>query len=119
MKQREIREGAMRAVIFQSGEWWVGQILDQDIATQAKTKPDPLYELGRTLAGRMLRSEGLPQAAVLPGAPRRFWDMFASGTDVPFEVGVWKDRDGRIISIPNLEVREAEMEIGRPEGGNA
>lgn len=38
----------MQAVVFQEGEWWVGQCVEKDIAVQSKTEGGVLEEFRRT-----------------------------------------------------------------------
>jgi hypothetical protein len=68
----------LHAVAFQNGHLWVAQCLEYDIATQASSLPDLLYDLKRTLGAHMLiaREEKLAPFANIPRAPQRFWEMY-------------------------------------------
>lgn len=95
----------IRAVLFQSHGWWVAQCLEYDIATQARTQADLLYELERIIVGHFLVSAEMGRRPFerLPRAPRRYWEMYdcakpmtsrsLSGWQVPFE------------ALPEIEVR--------------
>jgi len=68
----------IRAILFQEEDWWVAQCLEYDIAAQARTQTDLLYELERILVGHVLVSakKGLQPFEKLPKAPRRYWAMY-------------------------------------------
>src|SRR5438094_297263 len=74
----------VRAVIFKEGDWWVGQYLEYDIAAQAKTVNDLIYELQRTLVAHIVinKKEGREPFANLEQAPKRYWNMFYQGIKV-------------------------------------
>lgn len=69
---------AIRAIVFQEGEWLSAQCLEYDIATQAKTVEDLSYELQRILVGHIVTSRKLGKAPFegVPKAPQKYWDMF-------------------------------------------
>ena len=77
----------VHAVLFKEGDWWVGQWLEYDIAAQAATVKDLIYEMHRTLIGHIAIShkEGLPQLSGLQKAPDKFWKMYHSGMGVKVE----------------------------------
>jgi len=68
----------IRVVQFREGSWLVAQCLEGDIAAQATTESDLLYQLSRLLIGRILASEmlGVDPFTTLPPAPKRYWDMY-------------------------------------------
>jgi predicted RNase H-like HicB family nuclease len=83
----------IRAVLFREGEWWVAQCLEYDIAAQAKSVKDLVYEFQRALVGHIVVSlqEGLKPFATLPKPPKRFLAMFEEGVrlqpeDPPFRM---------------------------------
>jgi hypothetical protein len=62
-----------------NGEWWEGQIVEYDLAAQARTLPDVWVELERTLAVHLAINQeaGEPPPLDLPPAPARFAAVFA------------------------------------------
>jgi hypothetical protein len=78
------RKIKIRAVMFKEGEWWIGQCLEHDIAAQAKTPKDLLYELHRTLIAHIVisKKEGIEPFVNMKLAPPRFWEMFNEGIPV-------------------------------------
>ena len=68
----------LHAVVFQHGAHWVAQCLEHDIATQAATPDELLYELERIVAAHLLVAdeEAAEPFADIPKAPRRFWEMY-------------------------------------------
>ena len=75
---------SLRAVIFKSGEWWVGQVLEHDIAAQAKTPKDVSYQLERAIVGHIVIAEenGFEPFRTVPSAPQRYWKMFEEGLTI-------------------------------------
>jgi hypothetical protein len=71
----------LHAVLFQEGDWWVGQWLEHDIAAQAKTLKELLPELFRTLAGHAFidMKNGRKPFSNLKKAPDSFWTMYDKG----------------------------------------
>lgn len=95
----------LRAVLFKEEDWWVGQFLEHDIAAQAKTLKDLIYELQRTLVGHLMISkrEGLQPFAHLQKAPERYFEMFKQGVLVqPDRAAFDTPAD---LSIPTPELR--------------
>lgn len=68
-------EYPIRAVVFHSGDHYVAQCLEYDIATQAKTIKKLVYEVQRILVAHIMCSAEHPFEG-LPEAPRRFWDLY-------------------------------------------
>jgi hypothetical protein len=68
-----------KVLIFEGcqGKEWAAQCLDYDIAVQAKTFRDLVYELSRVLKGHIIVSKqlGVDPFAGLPMAPKAFWDL--------------------------------------------
>jgi hypothetical protein len=73
-----LRRVAVRALVFQEGEWLSAQCLEYDIATQARTLADLWYELQRIIAGHIATSlkDGKSHSPGVPPAPKKFWRMF-------------------------------------------
>lgn len=67
----------MRAVVFQDGDWWVGQCLECDIASQAKTYDGIVEELRRILTAMLEISMVHDLVPFQNGpAPQCFFDMY-------------------------------------------
>lgn len=66
------------AVLFEEGDWWSAQCLEYDIAAQAKTLNDLLYELQRVLVSHICIAEELGRKPFegLEPAPQKFWNLF-------------------------------------------
>jgi len=65
----------IRALLFQSGQWWIAQCLEYDLATAAKRLEDLPAELERFLTVQIAGSLeiGVEPFEGIPPAPRRFW----------------------------------------------
>lgn len=103
-------EHVIRVVQFREGSWLVAQCLEVDIAAQAKTESDLLYQLSRLLVGRILASEklGVDPFKTLPPAPKRYWDMYYEATSRPAKILPFVPvQGGSTHSMPTLEVRAA------------
>lgn len=70
--------------MFKSGDLWVGQCLEYDIAAQAKTLKELSYQLERALVGHLMiaRDNGMEGFQNVPKAPARYWQMFEDGLKV-------------------------------------
>ena len=97
----------LKAVLFQEEGWWVAQCLEYDIAAQAKTQADVVYELERILVGRCLVSsdKGCPPFAGVPPAPRRYWKTFERAEPVFHEVLPFCQ--GAFEILPDIKLRVA------------
>src|SRR5260370_40277349 len=75
---------ALRAVMFKSGNAWVGQVLGYDIAAPGRTPKDLFYQMERAIVGHMLiaTENGLEPFQNLPSAPDRYRKMFEEGLKV-------------------------------------
>jgi hypothetical protein len=83
----------IRAVLFEEGDSWSAQLLDYDIAAQAKTLLDLQDEIVRVLAVHVAASMQMDREpfAGIDAAPKRFWDLYESGLrfesrPVPFKL---------------------------------
>ena len=103
-------EHVIRVVQFREGPWYVAQCLEVDIAAQAKTERDLLYQLSRLLVGRILASEklGVDPFDTLPPAPQRYWNMYAEATSQPSRVLPFVPvQSDSAHSLPMLEMKAA------------
>ena len=95
----------IRAVLFREEGWWVAQCLEHDIAVQATTQPDLIYELERILVGHLAVSEEARREpfASLPKAPRRYWEMYERAK--PVEIGVLPFRQETPSPLPDIDLQ--------------
>ena len=66
-------------VLIEEGNgWWSAQCLEYDIAAQAKSIADVLYEMEKTLISHIAVNEaaGIDPFEEMPSAPQKYWDMF-------------------------------------------
>jgi hypothetical protein len=68
----------INVILFEHGEWWSAQCLEYDIAAQAKSLSDLLYELERVLVSHLYIAEELGRQPFdgLGPAPQKFWDLY-------------------------------------------
>ena len=75
-----VKSKKIRAVIFEEKDlgWWSAQCLEHDIAVQAKSLNDLLYELERVIVGHVVVGEELNLKPVehLSPAPAKFWQLY-------------------------------------------
>jgi hypothetical protein len=102
-------ETFFRAVVFKRGDRWIGQLLERDIATQAGTFDDVVYELQRTLLCRLLAAEevGTEPFEGLPAAPRVYWRMFDEGAPARMPATAARSEAASAIPIPAVDVHAA------------
>lgn len=97
----------MHAVLFQEEGWWVAQCLEHDIAAQARTQADLLYELQRLLAGYLLLGSELGRDLFhgMPKAPRRYWDLYERAKPLVSDISPL--RVELPDTLPSIELRAA------------
>jgi hypothetical protein len=106
---------SLRAVIFKSADWWIGQCLEHDIGAQAKTLKQIGYELERAIVAHIVvaTENQLEPFESIARAPRRYWKMFEEGVKLeklkPLEFTV----RGKRQQAPSPEVHVSEL-IGDP-----
>src|SRR3972149_10541583 len=73
-----VRNGRLRVVIFQEGEWLCAHCLEYDFATQAKSLSDLQSGLERLIAGHIAISpkHGLKPFRNVRQAPAKYWEPF-------------------------------------------
>jgi hypothetical protein len=71
-------EHRIRVVVFRSGEWWIAQCLEYNLATQARRLEDVPAEVHRVLHLQITasRQRGVEPFAGFAPAPGRYWDMY-------------------------------------------
>lgn len=91
-------------------QWYVAQVLEFDIATQAKSIDDITYEVQRMICAHILCSEqeGLDPFAV-PPAPKEYEDLYvASKQTLTVDVARFKnDASMMLAPLPELAIRFA------------
>jgi hypothetical protein len=98
------KDHLIHAVAFRSDACWVAQCLEYDIATQAKSLYDLLYEVERILVAHLLvaKQEGIEPFANIPKAPRRYWEMYKNGKPLP---------DATPVELPLLVEERPKLEL--------
>jgi hypothetical protein len=102
-KPRATRKYAIRAVVFQEGEWLCAQCLEYDLVVQAKSLQQLSRALQKLIVGHIvvrLRHKQEPFRD-LPRAPKKYWAMFRqSRLKLPatmFKLGVLRSR-GAVVA---------------------
>lgn len=72
------------AVLYQEGDWWIGQCLEYDITAQANSLPELQYEIERVLFTHICVSAAEHRTPFegLPTAPQKFWRMWEAGAGI-------------------------------------
>jgi hypothetical protein len=108
-KTRAQRKYAIRAVVFQEGEWLCAQCLEYDLVAQAKSLPKLCRALQRLVVGHVAvrLHHGQRPFRDLPRAPARYWTMFReSRLAIPgpmFKLGALKTR-GVVVAPPQVRI---------------
>jgi hypothetical protein len=65
-------------VVYQQGDWWIGQCLEYDITAQANSPTELHHEIERVLFAHVCASiqEGRTPFDGLSPAPIKFWKMW-------------------------------------------
>ena len=106
---------SMRVVVFQEGDWVCAQCLEHDLAAQATTLDDCLYELERLIVGHVAISleNGPDPLHDLKPAPRRFCEWFErsktalTATRFQFTAGDL-DRHGVVVEPPQIRIAQIQ-----------
>jgi hypothetical protein len=108
-KPRGARKYALRAVVFQEGEWLCAQCLEYDLMVQAKNLQQLSRALQKLIVGHIairLRHKQQPFRD-LPRAPEKYWAMFRrSRLKLPapmFKLRVLRSR-GVAIAPPQVRI---------------
>lgn len=112
MGQKQV---ALRVVVFQEGPFVCAQCLEYDIAAQAKTLEDCLYELERLVIGHIAIAveNGLEPFQNLKSAPARFWQWFEESkiplaTPPPSFTAEELTRGGVVVQPPQIRVAQPQ-----------
>lgn len=104
---------SVSVVVFQEDEYVCAQCLEYDIAAQAKTLEDCLYEFGRLLTGHGAISleNNLEPFHGIPPAPARFWEWFER-SKIPLEAPSFSAealrRCGVVVAPPQIRVAQPQ-----------
>lgn len=108
-RSRAAKKYAIRAVVFQEGEWLCAQCLEYDLVAQAKSLQQLSKALQRLIVGHVavrLRHKQQPFRD-LPRAPEKYWAMFRrSRLTLPapmFRLGALKSR-GIVVAPPQIRI---------------
>ena len=108
-RSRTTKNYAIRAVIFQEGDWLCAQCLEYDLVAQARSLRQLSRALQRLIVGHVavrLRHKK-PPFRDLPRAPEKYWAMFRqSRLALPapmFRLDTLKSR-GIVVAPPQLRV---------------
>jgi len=108
-KRRAARKYAIRAVVFQDGEWLCAQCLEYDLVVQAKSLQQLSRALQKLIVGHIvvrLRHKQQPFRDI-PRAPEKYWAMFRqSRLKLPatmFKLGVLRSR-GVVVAPPQVRI---------------
>ena len=108
-KSRAPRKYAVRAVVFQEGEWLCAQCLEYDLMVQAQNLQQLSRALQKLILGHIvvrLRHKQQPFRD-LPRAPEKYWAMFRrSRLKLPapmFKLGVLRSR-GVVVAPPQIRI---------------
>ena len=108
-KPRAARKYAVRAVVFQEGEWLCAQCLEYDLMVQAKNLQQLSRARQKLILGHIvvrLRHKQQPFRD-LPRAPEKYWAMFRrSRLKLPapmFKLGVLRSR-GVVVAPPQIRI---------------
>jgi hypothetical protein len=108
-RSRTPRKYAIRAVVFQEGDWLCAQCLEYDLVAQARSLRQLSRALQRLIVGHVavrLRHKQ-PPFRDLPRAPEKYWTMFRqSRLTLPapmFRLDTLKSR-GIVVGPPQLRI---------------
>ena len=108
-RTREQWKYAIRAVVFQEGEWLCVQCLEYDLVAQAKSLSKLCRALQVLVAGHVAvrLNHGQQPFRNLPRAPAKYWTMFRdSRLAIPapmFKLAALKTR-GIVVAAPKVRI---------------
>jgi hypothetical protein len=108
-RSRTARKYAVRAIVFQDGDWLCAQCLEYDLVAQAKTLSGLSRALQHVILSHVairLRHDRQPFRD-LPKAPEKYWTMFRqSRLALPapmFKLGAFRS-GGIVIAPPRIRI---------------
>src|SRR5688572_14620585 len=108
-RTRARKKYAIRAVVFQEGEWLCARCLEYDLFAQAKSLPKLCRALQELIVGHVAvrLHHGQRPFRDLPRAPAKYWAMFRdSRLAIPapmFKLGALKAR-GVVVAAPQVRI---------------
>ena len=108
-KARAPRKYAIRAVVFQEGEWLCAQCLEYSLVAQAESLPKLCRALQQLIVGHVVvrLRHGQQPFRDLPRAPAKYWAMFRqSRLALPapmFELGALRSH-GLVVAPPQVRI---------------
>ena len=110
MERQDLR---LRIVVFQEDDLVCAQCLEYDIAAQAKTLEDCLYEVSRLVVGHLAiaaENEVTPFQGI-PSAPQRFVDWFErSKIPLPTVSAPFTP-----VAASSVVIQPAEIRVAQPQ----
>ena len=106
------RKYAIRAVVFQEGEWLCAQCLEYDLMVQARNLKQLSRALQKIILGHIAirRRHNQQPFRDLPRAPEKYWAMYRrSRLELPapiFKVGALRSR-GIVVAPPQVRIATA------------
>src|SRR5438874_4422498 len=102
------RKYAIRAVVFQEGEWLCAQCLEYNLVAQAKSLPKLCRALQQLIVGHVVvrLRHGQQPFRDLPRAPAKYWTMFQSRLVLPapmFKLGMLRSH-GVVVAPPQVRI---------------
>jgi hypothetical protein len=108
-KTKAARKYAIRAVVFQEGDWLCAQCLEYDLVAQARSLPKLCRALQQLVVGHVAVRvrHGRQPFRDLPRAPEKYWTMFRqSRLALPapmFKLGALKSH-GILVAPPQVRI---------------
>jgi len=104
------RPSKVSVLFFEHAGAWSAQVLEYDIATQAKTLRQLFHETERILAGylALAAEEGRKPFEGIPPAPRRYWRLYEASQIVMDRPSVGITTQGAGLPAIRREIRVAE-----------
>jgi hypothetical protein len=111
------KELQLKILFFRQGKWWIGQCLEHDIASQAKTVGAAIHEMQRMVVGHLMVSHKEKLGGTLdhlPRAPQQYWDEFeqsgillseVSKISLHVEQKIKQSLSEQQFSVPSTEMR--------------
>ena len=110
MESQDLR---LRIVVFQEDDLVCAQCLEYDIAAQAKTLDDCLYEVSRLVGGHLAiaAEKGFAPFHGIPAAPRRFFDWFER-SKIPLSTA---PPSFPPVAASSVVMQPAEIRVAQPQ----
>jgi len=103
-----VETNRFRVIVFQHGQYWVAQVLEVDIAVQARDRRELPGRLKRALDAEVTLSQeqNVEPFSMLRPAPARYESMWIGATGIP-EEDTWRDLHPLVaVSATRAAIRE-------------